>query len=197
MQTTLISFVAVAVTSTALALQGCATSKPRIRAEYDHGVDFAKFRAFNFMSPLSTDKLGYSSIVTQQLKAAVTAELQQRGYQLDPKPDLLVNFSGKLQEKQSIESAPAPYYGYRSYGAWPAYSMGGDVYTVNYTEGTINVDLIDAATMQMVWEGVAVGEVTKKHLKDREATINKAVNNIFMKYPFQAGVSQPVAATQE
>ena len=180
------------VVAHALLMQGCVT-KPTVRADYDHAADFSKYRSFNFVAPLSTDKLGYASLTTQQLKAAVTQQLQQRGYQLDAKPDLLVNFSGRLQEKQSIESSPSPYYGYRYYGAWPGYSMGSDVYTVNYTEGTLNVDLVDAQNMRMVWEGVTVGEVTKKHLKDREATINKAVGNIFAKYPFQAGVAQPVA----
>jgi hypothetical protein len=185
-----------------LVLSGCVTP-PKVRSEYDHGADFARFHTFNFVSPLSTDKLGYSSIVTQQLKTAVTAQMEQRGYKLDPSPDLLVNFSGRLQEKTSIESTPAPsyggYYGYRAgyYGAWPGYAMGSDVYTVHYTEGTLNVDLIDARTMQMVWEGVTVGEIKQKHLKDREATINKAVSNIFTKYPFQAGTAQPVATVSE
>jgi hypothetical protein len=196
-----IPFVAVLLLlAPALLLQGCAT-KPKVRSEYDQSADFAKYRTCNFVSPLSTDKLGYSTLVTQELRSAVSEQMQQRGYKLDPNPDLLVNFSGKLQEKTSIESSPAPYYGgyygYRSYGAWPGYAMGSDVYTVNYTEGTLNVDLIDARTMQMVWEGVTVGEVTKKHLKDREATIHKAVGNIFAKYPFQAGVAQPVATAQK
>jgi hypothetical protein len=174
---------------------GCAT-KPNVRADYDHSADFAKYKTFNFASPLSTDKLGYSSLVTQQLKSAVTTQMQQRGYTLDPKPDLLVNFSGKLQEKQDIESTPGPYYGYRSgfYGAWPGYSMGNEVYTVNYTQGTLNVDMVDASHMRMIWEGVVVGEVTKAALKDREGSINKAVAEIFTQFPFRAGSAQPVAA---
>jgi Domain of unknown function (DUF4136) len=179
--------------TTGLALQGCAT-KPNVRAEYDHAADFGKYRTFNFVPQLSTDKKGYSTLTTEQLKSAVTHELQQRGYQVSTEPDLLVNFSGRLEDKQSIESSPTGYYGYRTgyYGAWPGYAMGSDVYTVNYKQGTLNVDIVDAKTMRMVWEGVTVGEVTKKHLKDREATINKAVSNIFAKYPFQAGASQPV-----
>jgi PBP1b-binding outer membrane lipoprotein LpoB len=192
----LMTLVAVVVAH-ALLMQGCSTA-PSVRADYDRGADFSKYHSFNFVSDLSTDKMGYSSLTTQQVKSAVTQQLQQRGYQLDAaKPDLLVNFSGRLQEKQSIESTPAPYYGYRTYGAWPAYTMSSDVYTVNYTEGTINVDLIDAQNMKMVWEGVTVGEVTKKHLKDREATINKAIGNIFAKYPFRAGTAQPIETAKK
>jgi hypothetical protein len=175
-------------------LAACAT-KPKVRAEYDHAADFARYHTFNFVSPLSTDKLGYSSLVTQQLKTAVTQEMQSRGYQLDSSPDLLINFSGRLEERQSIESSPAPYYGYRTgyYGAWSGYAMSSDVYTVNYTQGTLNVDMIDARTLKMVWEGVTVGEVTQKHLKDRDAALNKAVSNIYAQFPFRAGVAEPVA----
>jgi hypothetical protein len=191
--------VAMVVLVATLLQAGCAT-KPTVRSDYDHSADFAKYRTFNFASPLSTDKMGYSSLVTQQLKSAVQTQLEQRGYRLDTRnPDLLVNFSGKLQEKQDIESTPGPYYGYRTgfYGAWPGYSMGNEVYTVNYTEGTLNVDMVDASRMQMVWEGVIVGEVTKEHLQNREAAIDKAVAEIFTKYPFQAGTAQPIATAEK
>jgi len=191
---------AIAVVLFASLLQaGCAT-KPDVRADYDHSADFGKYRTFGFASPLSTDKLGYSSLVTQQLKSAVTTQMEQRGYRLDPRnPDILINFSGKLQEKQEIESTPGPYYGYRTgfYGAWPGYAMGNEVYTVNYTEGTLNVDMVDASRMQMVWEGVIVGEIKKKHLEDREAAIDKAVAEIFAHYPFQAGTAQPIATAEK
>jgi hypothetical protein len=182
----------------AVFLQACA-SRPDIRADYDHAADFAKYRTFNFVERPSTDKMGYSSLVTQALQTSVTNQMQQRGYQLDTTaPDLLVNFSGKLQDKQEVQSSPsAGYYGYRGgwYGAWPGYA--NDVYTVNYTMGTVNVDIVDARTMRMVWEGVAVGEVTKKHRENREAAIDKAITGIFAKYPFQAGTAQPVVKTAE
>jgi hypothetical protein len=173
--------------------QGCA-SKPDLRADYDRSADFAKYHSFNFVKTPSTDTLGYGNLLTQQMEVAIKSELEKRGYKLASSPDLMVNFSGKLQEKTDIQSSGGgSYYGYRGYGAWPGYAYGTDVYTVRYTVGTINVDLIDATRNQMVWEGVAVGEVTRKHLENREAAITKAVEKIFSKYPFRAGVAQPVA----
>ena len=170
-------------------LAGCETT-PKIRSDYDKSADFSHYRTYNFVSQPSTDKLGYSSLVTEQLKTAVGEEMRKRGYEMSAKPDLLVNFSGKLQKMQNVESTPTMaggYYGYRSgiYGAWPGYA--NDVYTVNYTEGTLNIDLVDASHMRMVWEGVGVGEVTDTAMKDRQATISKAVTAIFAKYPFHAG----------
>jgi len=178
--------------ATALLLTSC-VSKPELRSDYDHGADFSKFRTFNFVQKTGTDAEGYSHLVTQEFEAAIRSEMEKRGYVFDPKPELLVNFSGKLQEKQEVQSSPGSYYGYRGYGAWAGYGyVGGDVYTVNYTMGTINVDLVDAQRNQMVWEGVAQGEVTKKALEDRKASIQKAVSHIFSKFPFRAGSGQPV-----
>ena len=56
-----------------------------------------------------------------------------------------------------------------------------------YTEGTHNIDLIDAARKEMVWEGVAVGEDTDREVS--EEALNKVVAQIFAKYPFHAGSS--------
>jgi hypothetical protein len=177
-------------------LQGCA-SKPDLRADYDKSADFAKYHSFNFVKTPSTDTLGYGNLITQQIEGAIRTELEKRGYKLADSPDLIVNFSGKLQEKTDIQSTGGGYYGYRGYGAWPGYAYGNDVHTVRYTVGTINVDLVDSGRNQMVWEGVAVGEVTKKHLENREAAIAKAIEKIFSKYPFRAGVGQPVVTGPE
>lgn len=176
---------------------GCA-SKPDLRSDYDKSADFAKYHTFNFVKTPSTETLGYGNLITQQMESSIKAELEKRGYMQSENPDLLVNFSGKLQEKADVQSTGGGYYyGYRGYGAWPGYAYGSDVYTVRYTVGTINIDLIDAARNQMVWEGVAVGEVTKKHLENREAAVAKAVEKIFTRYPFRAGVGQPVASSPE
>ena len=176
-------------------LQGC-QSAPDIRADYDKSADFAKYRTFGFVDRPGTDQAGYSSIVTQDIEAAISAEMEKRGYTRSENPDLLINFSGKLQKMQDIRSSPSagPYYGYRGYGAWGGYN---EVYTVNYTEGTLNVDVVDAKKKQMVWGGVGVGEVTKQHMQDRQAALQKAVADIFVKYPFRAGEGVPIKTAEK
>jgi hypothetical protein len=169
-------------------LAACA-SAPTVRSDYDKSADFGSYHTFGFVPTPGTDARGYSSLTTQQIESAVTDQMQQRGYVRAENPDLLINFSGKLQEKQEVRSSPGPYYGYRTYGAWAGY--GGGVYTVNYTEGTLNIDVIDAKKKQMVWEGVGIGEVDEKNLSQKEVAINKAVTDVFAKYPFRAGVGQP------
>jgi hypothetical protein len=168
------------------ALSACAY-EPTIRSDYDHAADFSRYRSFGFEPRLGTDTAGYDTLTTQRLKAAVTREMTARGYtHAEANPDLLVNFSARLQNKIDVNTTPVPmgYYGYRRglYGPWPGYAMTTDV--DQYTEGTLNIDLIDAARKEMVWEGVAVGEVTEREVS--EETLNKVVAQIFAKYPFRA-----------
>lgn len=176
-------------------LAACASS-PAIKSDYDHQADFSRYRTFGYMSPLGTDKAGYSTLLTERLKDATRGQMEMRGYVYDAaNADLLVNFNGKLQQKTQVTEAPpppmGPYYGYRSgfYGGWPGYGWGDTVY--QYTEGTLNIDLVDARRKQMVWEGVAVGEVQNPDTATSSQNIDKAVAGIFAKYPFRAGVAAP------
>jgi hypothetical protein len=167
---------------------GCA-SGPTITADYDRSANFASYRSFGFYSPLGTDRSGYQSLVTQTIKSAVRAELESRGYvYAETGADLLVNFNAKLARQTEISQMPAPmYYGYRRgfYGGWGGYAY--ETRVDQYTEGTLNVDIVDPQRQQLVWEGVAVGRVTKKTPEERQAAIRAAVAEIFAQYPFRAG----------
>lgn len=173
-----------------IALAGCATG-PKITADYDRSANFTAYRSFGFYQPLGTDQAGYESLVTQTLKAAVRQEMEARGYTYaETGPDLLINFNGRLEQRTNISQTPAPspvYYGYRRglYGGWGGYAY--ETRVDQYVEGTLNIDMIDAQRKQLVWEGVAVGRVTKKVQEDRQAAIRAAVAEIFAKYPFRAG----------
>lgn len=190
------------VIAATLSLAAC-SSAPTVRTNYDKSADFGHFRTYNFVPQPNTERLGYSSLFTQQVEAAISQQMEQRGYTRSDNPDLLVNFSGKVQERQEVQSTPTPgpgygyrgYYGYRAgmYGTWAGYPS---VYTVNYKEGTLNIDIVDAREKQMVWEGVGVGELTKAKLKDPQAAVHETVGAIFQDYPFRAGHAGPVASAQ-
>jgi hypothetical protein len=175
---------------------GCATG-PRVRSTQDTAVDFSQYSTFGFSSPLGTDREGYQTIVSQQLKTAAQREMEARGMRYDDtSPQLLINFNGKLSDKLRTTSVPSSgvsfgigrnrgYYGYRTgiYTAWPLYT---DTNVDSYTEGTLNIDVVDAARKQMIWEGVAVGRVSEKDLANLQPAIDAGVKAIFEKYPVPA-----------
>ena len=187
----------------ALWLAGCETG-PDIRADYDKAADFGKYRTYNFVAATGTGSTDAKSLAQQILQSAASREMQSRGYTKADNADLLINFKGKLEEKTDIESTPAPMYGagwgYRGYYGAPygAYGYGGtEVSTRRYNVGTLVMDIVDREKKQVVFQGGAEQEVTKKMLEDREALLNGAVASIFAKYPFRAGQSAPVALPEK
>jgi len=183
-----------ALAGAALVAAGCA-SGPQIRTERDRTVDFSQYNTFGFASPLGTDREGYQTIVSQHLKAATQRELEARGLRLvEDSPQLLVNFSGRLNDRLLTTTMPSTgimvgagtgYYRYRTgfYTTWPLYRS--QTYVDSYREGTLNIDVIDAARKQMIWEGVAVDRVTEKTMDNLKPAIDEAVKAIFAKYPIK------------
>lgn len=182
----------IGIAAVTLALAACA-SGPKIRTDVDRSADFSRYHTYAFASELGTDRSGYSTLVTNYFKQAVGKELQTRGYHYDEEnPDLIVNFNARTHTRTDVISVPQPaysagYYGYRHglYSAWPMYAH--DIEAVTYKVGTANVDLVDVERNQLVWEGVAEGELTEKALDDPSTAIGNAVAKMFEKYPASAG----------
>jgi hypothetical protein len=180
----------------AIVLAGCA-SGPDIRADYDKSADFGKYRTYGFVAQAGTDSGDFRSLSTQLLQNAAARQMEQRGYTRGDNPDLVINFTGQLEEKVDVQSTPAPYYGPGwGYGGWYGAPYGGwggtEVTTRRYNVGTLVVDVVDREKRQVVFQGAISGVVTKEMQQNREASINRAVEGIFMKYPFVAGQSAPV-----
>jgi len=180
----------------AIALAGCA-SGPDIRADHDKAADFGKYRTYGFVAQAGTDAGDFRSLTTQMLQNAASRQMEQRGYARAENPDLVINFTGKLEEKVDVESTPAPYYGpgwgYRGWYGAPYGGWGGtEVTTRRYNVGTLVMDVVDREKRQVVFQGGISSVVTKEMQQNREASINGAVEGIFSKYPFVAGQSAPV-----
>lgn len=174
-----------------LALAGCATG-PTIRTNVDPNVDFTRFRTFDFLQPLSTDREGYQSFISRDLMAAAEREMTALGFtRTGTNPDLLVNFSATLDQRLRVTQTPtmgggATWGSHRrgaSYGVWGGYRT--DVR--QDTMGTVGVDIVDAQRMQLVWEGVAVDRVTRSTAENVGPALDSAVREIFRQFPARVG----------
>jgi hypothetical protein len=182
------------ITFAAVLLASCA-SGPKIETDYDHTMDFSKYRTYGFFNPMGIENPNYSSIYGSIFRDSISKEMESRGYKQSDNPDLMINVSGRLQDKTKVTTTSDPYmgggyYGYRrgSYGAWGGYGYGSQTHVSNYTEGTINVDMVDRAQKRMVWEGVAVGRVKENKTNEETRTnIHAGIQEMFAGYPFRAG----------
>ena len=181
-------------------LAGCATG-PRITTDADPEADFARYRSWAFYQPIAMEQSGYSTFMTERIRADVRREMEARGYTYDEQsPDLRVNFQGVVQEKTDVYSVPRSdvqyFYSYRarSYYAVPFWY---DQTQVNqYTEGTLTIDLVDTARNRLVWTNTAIGRVTHKTPQEQAMEIDRAIGEIFLRYPYRAGSNTPAVPAQ-
>lgn len=176
---------------------GCAGDP--IRSDYDPTADFSQYSTYNFFADAGPEDTNYQSFFSQYMVAAISREMEMRGYTKSNDPDLLVNFNAYLQEKTDVRTTPAPtygagYYGYRGgfYDPWGGYGYATETHVSQYTEGTFNIDLVDARQKKLVWEAVGTGRISQKALEELEERVNAGVPKFFAKYPFTAGSGVPV-----
>ena len=185
----------IAAACAALLLAGCATG-PRISTEADPRADFSAYSTWAFYEPLAIESYGYETATSEIVKRAVSREMEARGYGYDAEdPDLWVNVNAYMQRRTDVSSMPTVDYGYyynyraRRYVAVPYWNER--THGRRYTEGTMNVDLVDAGQNRLVWEGIAVGRVSNMTAETREPRINQAITEIFARYPHRAGAAAP------
>lgn len=183
-------------------LGGCA-SGPNISSDYDRGADFGAYQTWNFIDDAGPDYQGYESLFSQYMFDAIEIEMNKRGYTQSNNPDLLLNFNAVIQDKTKVTQTPSTmpmggYYGYRGgyYGAWGGYGYGTETRVSQYTEGTFNIDVIDAKKKQLVWEAVGVGKITDDTRENLHSKVMAGVPQYFALYPFVAGNPTPVAPAE-
>jgi hypothetical protein len=189
-----IALVGSMVVAASLVLSACAAPKIKTRSQTDPNANLSSYHTYGFVSEPGTNRSGYSTPITTYFKSAITREMNARGYTYsETSPDLLINFNTNAREQVDIRSTPSMSYGYGYYGyrggMYAAGPIGGsDVETVRYKQGTANIDVVDAAKKQLVWEGVAEGKITDEMMKNPQATIDGVIADMFAEYPVKAPV---------
>ncbi|BCD96411.1 DUF4136 domain-containing protein [Marinagarivorans cellulosilyticus] len=174
----------------AVFLVGCA-SGPKIHSVYEKGINFSEYKTFAFLDSVEpAGEQAYRSLTNKYLQEAIRKELTSRGLTEQKGGDLLVGFHVSTKEKITSTSSPsmnAGYYGYRGrYGYSYGMGYGTETRVSQYTEGTLNIDVVDANQKQLVWEGVAVGKLKEPKENKLRGDIHAVVQQIFMEYPVAA-----------
>jgi len=176
-----------------IALLAACASSPNIQTDYDRSVDFSQYKTYGYYNPMGIENPNYSSLLGQMFREAIDTQMTSRGYVKSNNPDLLFNVSARLEDKTKVTTMTNPgmyggYYGYRGgmYAPWGGYGYGTSTQVSQYTEGTINVDMVDPKLKRMLWEGVAIGRV-KDQNKNLRQDVMTGVAEMFEGYPFRAG----------
>jgi|SRR5215204_6431592 len=171
----------------ALIFWGCGSSL-KVTSDYDKSANFQQYKTFSLERVSDTVKQTISQLHRDRIYNAVKAQMVGKNFQeSSSNPDLIVLALGVLRDKQSVSST-TNYYGYggyyRPYG-WGG-GMGGSGYTTynvdNYKEGSIIIDVVDAKTQKLVWEGVGNKDIDSPS-KDPDKAISDAIATIMAKFP--------------
>jgi len=129
-----------------------------------------------------------SQLNAERIISAIKAEMVRKGFkETGSNPDLLVNAMTILKDKQEV-TATTNYYGYggayRPYGYYGgAGSSGYTTYnTYEYKDGSLIIDIVDAKTNKMIWEGIGNKDIDHAP-KNPEEAIRKAVTSIMAGFP--------------
>jgi hypothetical protein len=166
-----------------LAISGC-QSVPQIHVIKDQSVKFNTYKTYGFYPRLELKGDDYDSATNGYIKAAIKAEMTNKGYRYEDNPDLWLSFNVYVEDKikiKNVYTAPDYYMYRRGYNVWDDYPYFDERVT-QYIEGTLNIDVIDRKTKRLVWEGIAIGKVNQNTYDNLEMKVDEAVRLILAKY---------------
>jgi hypothetical protein len=167
----------------------------KVRTDYDHSVDFSKYRTFAWVQEPKPSNV----FMKDRIVDAINAQLIGKGLEADnpQEADIAISASATTREVQTLNT----YYsgGWGGWGwdgcgwgwGWDGCGWGGGsgwaTTTVDvHQEGTLIVDLVDAKTHRPLWRGMAVHTVSDKPEKATKK-LQKEIKKMFEKYPPSPG----------
>lgn len=151
----------------------------RVASDFDKEVDFNQYQTFAFYKP-GIDKAQISDLDKRRILRAIESNLSQKGMSKSENPDVIVSIFTKEKERVDVYNN---YYGYGWYWNPWYYYQGNSVQRA--TEGTLFIDLIDAKTNNLVWQGMGTADLRLSSPEAKEKRINEIVREILAKYPPQ------------
>lgn len=173
----------------------------QVSAGINPAADLGKYKTFAWLRPdvkAGRNPMYNSDLLSATVKQSVGTELLTRGMKEDEEaPDALIQFHTYTQQQRRTNYSGGfyPYFGgWGRWGGFYPYGMmgwggGGYPYQTQYTEGTLVIDILDAKTKEVLWEGVAQGTLSGK-INRIQNQINSSVRKMFTKYyPLKQTVS--------
>jgi len=163
-------------------------SSVRVVADYDQKVDFQTYDTFAFYKT-GIDRAQISDLDKKRILRAIDAEMSARGFTKSHQPDLLVSIFTKEREEVDVFNNNIGWgWGWGGfYNPWiwgPGWGWGGGNMVSTRTEGSLYIDLIDAKSKELVWQGRGVGTLNNiKNIEKKEKRIREFVSEILEEYP--------------
>ena len=160
-------------------LSSCTSIK--VFSDYDRNIDFSNYETFAYFKP-EIDKVDISDLDKRRILTALDSEMNLKGLSKSETPDLLIGFTTKAKEQIYVNTGNNFGWGW-GWGFNPWFWGNGGYNSVSTrTEGTLYVNIIDAATKQLIWQGKGRGGINE-FMKNRDERISLFIHEIIENYP--------------
>ena len=195
----------------AIAVTGGCNAYKTFSYDYDHGVDFTKYKTYAWVNDTQTHlPTPYDNeIIDNNIKNYVDQEMSARNYSPEiNQPDLLFELMVNAQKKVSSTVVPVEAYpiyppfprnSYRYYDPpnyrWNRnryydfgyqrgpYQIGSRVVKTVYERSTISLHVFERVTNRLIWTGTAEGDVYDPAYMKHD--MHPAVIKILKQYPIK------------
>ena len=150
-----------------------------VNTDYDKKANFENYKTYAY-NKISVDKLEISDLDKKRILYALDAAMPVKGFSKSENPDVLINIFTKERERVNV---------YNNMGWGPGWGWGmgwgmgmGFTQTTTTPEGTLYIDIVDAKTKELVWQGIGTGYLTTNFEK-KDERIAEFVSKILDQYP--------------
>lgn len=161
--------------SVTLGLTSC--SPFNVRSDYAETASFNTYRTYK----LRIDDLKLNDIDKDRVLNEVSRQLQTKGLSVSENPDLVINVKANHKKIKDIQSRNP--YGMYGWGGPFGWGVGmSRTWTSNHNEGALIIDLIDAKSNKLVWQGIGSG-ISVDSPRSKQKQIPQIVAEIMASYP--------------
>jgi hypothetical protein len=165
-----------------------------VQTETPTSGNFASYKAFKFFNPanIPVSNFSFNEDDKKTIFDAIAEEMKNRGYASRQEAEIIIKVQGGTSSTSEIRNDNSGYpYDYNYYNnRYYDYGRDPDYYNRQRDESkketTIIIDIIDVKTEKIVWQGVGIGQASKKESFSGQM-LKDAITNIFLQYPHMAG----------
>lgn len=151
----------------------------RVTSDYAATANFTTYKTYQFR----IDDLKLNDLDKDRVLNEVAKNLQMKGFEASASPDLIVNL--KASHKKIEDTMVNPGFGMWGWG----WGWGGPwgwgmsrAWTTTYHQGSLVIELVDAKTNKLVWQGTG-GGINVDSPKSKQRQIPELVKEIMANYP--------------
>lgn len=168
-------YILLLLASATLALTSC--SPFQVKSDYAETANFNMYKSYK----LRIDDLKLNDIDKDRVLNEVSKQLQMKGLSVSDNPSLIVNVKANYKKIQDIQGIRP--YGMYGWGGSFGWGIGMNrTWTSNYNQGALIIDMIDAQTQKLVWQGIGSG-ISVDSPKAKQKQIPEIVREIMENYP--------------